>query len=239
LKARLDGFAITLQNEPESKGFVIVYRSSRDLPGLSGRLSNVVKSHLVNSRGIEPQRIIAVDGGVSSCLKYELWVAPKGTAPKVKESYLNSDFDNNVPTKFDSKPFYWMFEDDSDPTHLSDALEGFADALRKHKNFKAYIIVYGQHYLQEIDNSKYDANGNVIKKRVYKKLYQDSQAEIWKSLRAMKRGLITNYGVSPARIKLVNGEYRQFREAGLWLVPRGAHAPIATPNQFPKRHRKR
>jgi hypothetical protein len=37
LMARLDNFAIQLQNEPTVKGFILVYRSRRDLQGLSNR----------------------------------------------------------------------------------------------------------------------------------------------------------------------------------------------------------
>jgi hypothetical protein len=37
IKARIDGFAEALRNEPNARGFIIVYRTRRDLPGLSSR----------------------------------------------------------------------------------------------------------------------------------------------------------------------------------------------------------
>src|SRR5204863_8246308 len=49
LIARLDNFAITLQNEPNTKGFIVVYRSRRDLPGLSNRMAIRSRDYLVNS----------------------------------------------------------------------------------------------------------------------------------------------------------------------------------------------
>jgi hypothetical protein len=35
MAARLDNFAVALQNEPTTNGFVFAYRSRRDLPGLN------------------------------------------------------------------------------------------------------------------------------------------------------------------------------------------------------------
>src|SRR5258708_252071 len=63
LMARLDNFAIQLQNDPTTKGFILIYRSRRDLPGLSNRLAMRSKGYLINSRGLLKERVIAVDGG--------------------------------------------------------------------------------------------------------------------------------------------------------------------------------
>jgi hypothetical protein len=66
LIARLDNLAVTLANEPNSKAFLIVYRTRRDLPGLSNRYAHRMKSYLVDTRGISPERVITVDGGIAS-----------------------------------------------------------------------------------------------------------------------------------------------------------------------------
>jgi len=44
LIARLDNLAVTLANEPNSKCFLVVYRTWRDLPGLSNRYAHRMKS---------------------------------------------------------------------------------------------------------------------------------------------------------------------------------------------------
>ena len=54
LVARLDNFAVTLSNEPGSKAFLMVYRTRRDLPGLSSRYAHRMRSYLVDTRGILP-----------------------------------------------------------------------------------------------------------------------------------------------------------------------------------------
>ena len=81
LKARLDNYAIELQNDPGATAYVIVY------PGQSGRPGEVQKNttrlvdYLVNSRGISPQRIVTLVGPPRDVLLVELWLCPQGAKP--------------------------------------------------------------------------------------------------------------------------------------------------------------
>ena len=81
LIARLDNFAIELQNQPGALGHVIVYRSRRDPPGMSQRYALRARDYLVKQRGIAQDRLVTADGGRSGCLMYELWLVPPGAAP--------------------------------------------------------------------------------------------------------------------------------------------------------------
>ena len=81
LKARLDNYAIELQNQPNAFGHIIVYRSRRDPPSVSHRYALWAKDYLVNQRGIDRNKLVTVDGGRSGCLMYELWIVPPGAAP--------------------------------------------------------------------------------------------------------------------------------------------------------------
>ena len=78
-KARLDNFAIALQNEPTSQGYILGYGSC-DEEGQ--KRAQRAKDYLVNTRGIDAGRIMVVDGGCMPELKVELWIVPSGaTAP--------------------------------------------------------------------------------------------------------------------------------------------------------------
>ena len=78
-KARLDNYAITLQNEPGSSATIIVYGSCA---GEAQQRGDRAKDYLVNTRGIEAGRITVVDAGCSEDLKVQLWIVPQGsTAP--------------------------------------------------------------------------------------------------------------------------------------------------------------
>jgi hypothetical protein len=78
-KARLDNYAIQLQNAPGSSGTIIVYGSCE---GEAQQRGDRAKDYLVNTRGIEAGRITVVDGGCRSDLLVQLWIVPQGaTAP--------------------------------------------------------------------------------------------------------------------------------------------------------------
>jgi Bacterial Ig domain len=80
-KARLDNYAIQLQNEPGSTGTIIVYGSCT---GEGQQRGDRAKDYLVNTRGIEAGRITVVDGGCRADLTVQLWIVPQGApAPEV------------------------------------------------------------------------------------------------------------------------------------------------------------
>jgi hypothetical protein len=80
-KARLDNYAIQLQNEPGSQGTIIVYGSCA---GEAQQRGDRAKDYLVNTRGIEAGRITVVDGGCRADLTVQLWIVPSGAeAPQV------------------------------------------------------------------------------------------------------------------------------------------------------------
>lgn len=74
-KARLDNFAIQLQNEPSSRGSIVGYGSC----GAEGTTrAKRAKDYLVNTRGIDAGRLDVVDGGCLPDLLVQLWVVPQG-----------------------------------------------------------------------------------------------------------------------------------------------------------------
>jgi hypothetical protein len=81
LNARLDNFGSLLMRESNVRGFIIVYRSRRDLPGLSFALALQMKDHLVTRLNVPQDRIVTVDGGIAMCLTRELWVVPVPPVP--------------------------------------------------------------------------------------------------------------------------------------------------------------
>lgn len=82
-KARLDNFAIQLQNEPTAQGYIIAYGSC-DAEGTTR--GNRAKDYLVNTRGIDSGRLVVVDGGCMPELKVELWIVPQGATPPTPDT---------------------------------------------------------------------------------------------------------------------------------------------------------
>ncbi|HJR07416.1 MAG TPA: PEGA domain-containing protein [Pyrinomonadaceae bacterium] len=80
-KANLDNFAIALQGEPGSRGYIIVYGGRRSRPGRANQLGERSRQYLVNTRNIDPNRIVIVNGGTRETDSFELWLVPQGATP--------------------------------------------------------------------------------------------------------------------------------------------------------------
>lgn len=80
-KARLDNYAIQLQNSPGSQGYIIAYGGRRGAAGEAQARADRAKNYLVNTRGIEAGRLVTVDGGYKEELTVELWIVPTGANP--------------------------------------------------------------------------------------------------------------------------------------------------------------
>jgi hypothetical protein len=74
-KARLDNYAIQLQNQPGSEGYIVAYGTC---VGEGQARADRAKNYLVNTRGIEAGRIVTIDGGCRADLTVELWIVPTG-----------------------------------------------------------------------------------------------------------------------------------------------------------------
>ncbi len=82
-KARLDNYAIQLQNQPGSTATIIAYGSCE---GEAQARADRAKDYLVNTRGIEAGRITTVDGGCRSDLTVQLWIVPTGADQPVADT---------------------------------------------------------------------------------------------------------------------------------------------------------
>ena len=80
-KARFDNFAIQLQQEPESQGYIFAYGGRTSRAGQAGRMAERARSYLVQTRGIDPGRLNIVEGGLRDSDTYELWLVPSGATP--------------------------------------------------------------------------------------------------------------------------------------------------------------
>jgi hypothetical protein len=87
-KARLDAFAIELQNNPDSQGYIIMYQGT-DPASMRNKkvevLSKKALDYLVKARGIDPRRIVITNWGTRPETSYDLWIIPPGAQPPVPQ----------------------------------------------------------------------------------------------------------------------------------------------------------
>jgi hypothetical protein len=238
LKARLDNFAIQLQNEPATKGFIVVYRTRRDLPGLNNAIAFRSKDYLIDSRGVARDKIVTVDGGEADCEVQELWIVPIGTTPTPRpDAYQRYFPDYDSPRKIDEYGFDVPNRNRRPDSRLdgeekTEYLETFAMQLKRQLRTTACVIVYALYNPRPglDDDGDYEPVRDVR---------LDPPGVARSRLKLERNRLIKEYGISASRIRLINGGYRKRRMVELWIVPRGEHAPIPTPNSFPPRTRKK
>jgi hypothetical protein len=73
-RARLDNFAVQLQNELNLKGYIIAYAGRRARAGEAIARAERARDHLVQTHGINAERVIAMDGGYREKLEVELYL---------------------------------------------------------------------------------------------------------------------------------------------------------------------
>ena len=83
--ARLDNFAIQLQQEPAAKGVIIFYggktfRGKLPRRGDAAARAARLKPYLVQRRGIPTNRVVVIDGGYAEEWHVGIWVVPSGAS---------------------------------------------------------------------------------------------------------------------------------------------------------------
>lgn len=79
-KARLNNLAIYLQQQPEMKGYIIVYAGRRARAGEAQERAERAKNYLVNVRSTNAERIVIIDGGHREELEVDVYVLPRGVS---------------------------------------------------------------------------------------------------------------------------------------------------------------
>lgn len=80
-KARLDNYAIQLQAEPGSEGYVIVYPARKASSNQAQERAQRITDYLVNTRGIDSHRFAVTMGPAREDWLFELWIVPQGAKP--------------------------------------------------------------------------------------------------------------------------------------------------------------
>ena len=75
-KARLDNYAVALQNRPDVQGYVITYQGTAKKSPNAEKMAKRSLDYLVKSRGIDPRRLTFVQGGTREATMGDLFIVP-------------------------------------------------------------------------------------------------------------------------------------------------------------------
>ena len=205
LTARLDNFAIELQNNPRAKGFVVSYDARGKRRGLNLKVS---RFYLVNLRGIEPGRVVAIEGGSreSDEAVTELWVVPEGAEPPVEppaeDKYAAAEFSGKFDSYFtDGRIYKYMVEMGYTDSEI--AYAEFAEKLKAQPDSVGYLVVRAP---------------------------ENALAGDWRRVgRRDEQILSKDYGVEAARLKTLNGGQTEGErtEVEFWILPKSAPPPAS------------
>lgn len=219
--ARLDYFAVELQNAPGAMGYIVAHMAPNKSPGWPLRRAQLARGYLIRSRGLDEGRVQVYNGGYRDEPLYQFWIVPPGAklpvAPfdfavalaREKRAYL-----------FDRYPYYDI---DTEEMGIESGYVGyldekgfyapFAEALRQDPAARGCIIAYATRRQRR-------GSDRTLAARV-------------------KYGILKNHALGADRVVPLGGGLRRERMVELWIVPPGAPLPKPTPAVRPARRKRR
>lgn len=253
--ARLDNFAIELQNNPNVKGYILTYAGVDDLPARIPGLHGRSIGYLTNQRGIETERIVAVNGGYRKERTIELWIVPSDAVAPEPSDTVEFHRDARQAYKYDAH----HVEISHEPLEPEQSDEPYTDAEPTPAAEESAIEETFEEspYVEYVTNTVYDGQGELVSEAGITKLHLNlyspgfvKQLKEDKTLRAhilyygdekdegfshfarlveaAKLHLSSHHGVDANRIGTAPGGFGEFPIVELWLIPEGAAAPKPT-----------
>jgi hypothetical protein len=218
LMARLDNFAVELQNEPASHGLIVSYAAKNKFLGWPPRRGYMSQEYLVSTRGIAPARVEAFFAGLRDDTTFELWVVPPGAGPPAKPfDLLLLMSGEKTPVPYDRFSVIERGDRESEYGELYPDAPGlydyFAEVLRRDPALRGCIIGY-------TSRRGSLAAGRRIASRA-------------------KLSMAKAHAVDVSRVVAFGGGRREYKTIELWLVPPGAQLPQPTPDARASRRRRR
>lgn len=208
--ARLDNFAITLSNERDTEGYIVVY-AGRNLPGRIFPHLWWPKLYLTQNRGISEDRVSIVRGSDRDELTAELWIVPKNSPPPQPASVAQTQRSESMTSrKFDEgwadvsvyKGKLGIWGDGMCPLR-SLSLKEYANALRAEPNARGHFIIYTA--------------------------FDKGPRRARTVARVLRSEMVKDHKITAGRITTVYGGRREYPTVELWIVPDGAPTPRPSP----------
>ena len=200
LGARLDNFTIQLQNTRGAQANIISYGPDGEGPGTGRYFLELIRDYMVNTRGLNPNRVKTIYGGRNTDLTLpviELWIVPKGAAspePQKHETHLER-FEGLFAERPASDDFGLYYEDEMGPGIPGTTDASFADILHQQQNATGYIVVYSG---------------------------EDLTPGGWRRIAQSRIDYFKAFKLEANRFKMIFGGHQKQTRLQLWVSPDGA-----------------
>jgi hypothetical protein len=198
----LEDFLKVLAKEPNAKACILAYGGREDNPGKAQRYAVRAGHYMVEARGVDPARIITIDGGRREDFVVELWLVPDGARLPQPEPTVTVEDDSGDNLLYDAfgvecENFGCGYENEAAQ------LDGFAAALKKEPKSWGCIIAYAQSG-DDRTGENWDAPGTALK-----------------LARSQKNYLLKKHRLAPSALTALDGGYSG-RIVELWVMRPGA-----------------
>jgi hypothetical protein len=204
LGARLDNFAISLQNDPSVTGYIVTYGPEGEGAGSGRSRLKLMKDYLVDARGLPQRRIKTVYAGRNEEVaepKTQLWIVPPGqTLPEPRKFQTSVDTFKGLFHEDAIADYIDIFWEDEMGPGIGPAFDAaFADMLQQQKKSIAYIVSY----------NGYGAVPGSAKRATERQLERLKQHQ-----------------VDFSRVKTIFGGVRNKTKLQLWITAAGDPPPV-------------
>lgn len=111
IAARLDNFAVVLQNEPHSRAYFI-FHGKNEQEGKNLLYQSYYNGYLVNIRGIDPNRIIILRGESRDKMSFQFWTVPSNVVPpKLEKEFVKEKITSTIIYDKDWADFHRWYGD--------------------------------------------------------------------------------------------------------------------------------
>jgi len=206
MTARLDNFAVELQNDPGAKAVLVGYDPKGKGRGRAGWNLKVGRYYLANVRGIEASRVAVVNGGSREGdeVTTELWLVPEGAEPPLKlpaeDKYAAKEFSGKFDT-YATDALIYRVQIEMGYSGDDISREEFARKLKQQPGSRGYFVVRAP---------------------------KGSAPGTWRRVGLREEQIIRkDYEVEARRLNSINGGTAEgdYAEVDLWILPKGARPP--------------
>jgi hypothetical protein len=223
LMARLDNFAIDLQNDPSARGLVVAYPARHRFLGWPLRRAETALAYLTSTRGLEASRLAVVNGGMRGETTFQLWLVPAGAETPVKPfdvPFLMAGekaavpFDRFAVRERGENLAVDYYEGEGMPRVDSAKLYAyFAEVLRRDPSLRGCIIGY-----------TWRRGTGAAARRIASRA---------------KLTIAKAHAIDVSRVIALGGGRRDYKIVELWLVPPGAALPKPAPAPTARKARRK
>lgn len=261
LSLHLDNFFVLLMKKETAKGVIIAYQGANTLPAHYDASTVRQYHNYIHFRNFDASRIEIIDGGFRKAQSAELWIVPPGAQmPQPSETVTKPELPTDKTFLYDRNylvdSYYygidyldeyllpevkaereadqkaleeqWKSDDSEEPQTIEEETE--PEQPKTPEEIEAEKFFWVNEKFGEVIKNQKDASGVMI-------FYADDQiydiAKLQTFIDEGRRKIAKEASISPAKIQIVFGGYRQFAETEFWIMPKNGEFPAPSPETRP------